>query len=137
MSLKAIVGVMQDLSTKTSQETFRKRKIPGIGLRSIYSALQRGKGTSRLRMADVVDAMCTSITSLAIFQFEGADAADLYFSLKGTKEEILARIQDSHDGKQFDRTEYEIDGSYVAMPAFERLLAEGDGTRTRMRRNRS
>jgi hypothetical protein len=124
--MKAIVGVMQDLTAKTSQEAFRKRKIPGVGLRSIYSALQRGKGTARLRMGDLMEAMCTSLTSLSIFQFEGADATDLYFSLKGTKAEILLKLQEIPETPAFDRSAYEIDASPVALPSFERLALDGE-----------
>jgi hypothetical protein len=124
--MRAIVATMQDLMAKTSQDAFRKRKIPGVGLRSIYSALQRGKGTPRLRMADLAEAMCTSLTSLSIFQFEGADETDLYFSLKGSKDEIMAKLQDSPEPPPFERGEYEIDDSPVALPSFERLMRDGE-----------
>jgi hypothetical protein len=124
--MKAVVGVMLDLAAKTSQDGFRKRKIPGVGFRSIFAALQRGKGTSRLRQGDTIEAMCLSLTSLTIFEFEGADGTDLYFSLKGTREEILQKLQDLPEPPPFDRSQYEIDASPVSLPAFERLAGEGE-----------
>lgn len=128
--LEETIAVLDDLMAKQQPSLPRGGQIDGIGVKLIYGALAsrhipgRHPQESRLKYSEVFDVLCTSVESVSIFQFEGADHRDAYFSLKGPKEEMLEIARSMEKPPPLDVTMYEIDKTPVEMPNFEQLAAE-------------
>ena len=131
--IEATINAIDDLEKRKSTSTMRRDQRKGVGVRAIHNALQtaqldnRGTYELRIQHSDVFDALCTSIESLSIFQFEGADSSDIYFSLKGPKDEMIARARQIEPQKQFDTQKYKFHVEPVSLTNFEALMQEMDG----------
>lgn len=129
----ATINAIDDLEKRKITSTIRRDQRKGVGVKAIHNALQTAQLDNRatyellkIQHSDVFDALCTSIESLSIFQFEGADSSDIYFSLKGPKEEMIAIAKTIEPQKQFDTQEYIFHVEPVPLTNFEALMQEMD-----------
>lgn len=128
--LEECINIIDELMVEKASSLVRKGTIEGTGVKMIHAALiakqiaGRNSQDPKIRYSDVFDALCTSVESLSIFKFEGADALDCYFSLRGPKDEMLKIAESVETPPLFDKSMYEIDGTPVEMPHFEQLSRE-------------
>lgn len=131
--IEAIINAIDDLEKRKVLSGMRKQQ-KGIGVRAIYNALQTAQFDSRashdirIQHSNIFEALCTSIESLSIFQFEGADAYDIYFSLKGPKEDMLAISSKIQEIPTFDKSNYDVQVEPVPLHNFELLIHEMNST---------
>jgi hypothetical protein len=123
--VETVIHILDDLQAKTPKEMSLRRRISGVGARAIYSALQRSHG-ARVKYWDLFNAMCTSVESLSIFRFEGADAADVYFSLRGPKDEMLEICRRIPTRQPFDVAQFQVSCVRVDLPNFNRLMRRAE-----------
>ncbi|OHT06416.1 hypothetical protein TRFO_05628 [Tritrichomonas foetus] len=132
--IEATINAIDDLEKRKITSTIRRDQRKGIGVRAIHNALQTAQLDNRttyelrIQHSDVFDALCTSIESLSIFQFEGADSYDIYFSLKGPKEEMIAIAKGIQPSQPFDKQKYEIHVEPAQISNFETLMQDMDNT---------
>ena len=128
--LEDTIDVIDELLTKRASSSTKPSQITGIGVSKIYSELllrqiqARTLQDPKIKYSDIFDMLCTSMESISIFKFEGADALDVYFSLKGPKEEMLEIARRAIKPPPFDKTNFKIDRTPVEMPHFERLTRD-------------
>lgn len=130
--IEAAINAIDDLEKRKNTSTIRREPKKGIGVRAIHNALQTAQLDNRttyelrIQHSDVFDALCKSIESLSIFQFEGADSSDIYFSLKGPKEDMIALARQIKPQKQFETEKYKFHVEPVVLTNFEKLTREMD-----------
>lgn len=128
--LEDTIDVIDDLLTQRASSSMKPSQIAGVGVSKIHSELllrqieARNLQDPRIKYSDVFDTLCTSIESVSIFKFEGADALDVYFSLKGPKDEMLEIARGAIKHPPFDKSQFEIDRSPIEMPHFDRLTRD-------------
>jgi hypothetical protein len=122
---EVVTHILDNHQTKTPKEMSLRRKIPGIGARAIDSAIQRSHGP-RVKYWDLFNVISTSIENLSIFKVEGADAADVYFSLRGPKEEMLEICRRIPVRQPFDVAQFQVSCVQVDLPNFNRLMSSAE-----------
>ena len=125
------VKAIDALQAKKASDRIRRGPAKGVGVRQIHAFLQTlqldNRSTSlevRIKYSEVFDILCTSLESMSIFQFEGADASDIYFSLRGPKEEMLELARKIPAPQKFDRSKYVAETGVPEMRAFNELARE-------------
>ena len=128
--IEATIKAIDSLQTKRATDRVRRGPAKGVGVRSIHAFLQtlqldnRSSLEVRIKYSEVFDALCTSIESMSIFQFEEADATDIFFSLRGPKEEMLEIARKIQPQEKFDKSKYEITGEVPKMESFKELTRQ-------------
>ena len=128
--IEATINVIDELERRKTTSTIRRDQKKGIGVRAIHNALQtaqldnRTQYEFRIQHSDVFGALCTSIESLSIFQFEGADSYDVYFSLKGPKEEMIELAKKIPQPKPFNPDNYKFNVEPPKLTNFDNLVQE-------------
>ena len=125
---EATVHAIDALQAKKATDRVRRGPAQGVGIRQIHAFLQtlqldnRSSLEVRVKYSEVFDVLCTSLTSMAIFKFEGADDSDIFFSLRGPKEEMLELARTVQAPKRFNRDDHIVHVDFPEMTAFNELV---------------
>lgn len=127
--IEATIVALDELQKRVNIAPMRKNAIKGVGAKAIHSTLQTAQLDNRsltnldirLQSSDVFDALCTSIESISIFKYEGADANDIYFSLRGPVEQMLEIARKIEHPAPLNPKKYEIPTNRVDLSSFNNL----------------
>lgn len=119
---EAIINIMDSI-----EENARNGQTKGVSVRDIYESLKAYHFdlNNDISYSEIFSTLC-QLEGSKLFRFERADIFDIYFSLKGSKEDMLNILKEipKRETNDINTDKYNTDYSEIVMENFNKLKSQ-------------